>query len=161
MATAGETKGPLMLVGLLGTVANSRCLVKVMGQAYSDNSPDYSSQRPSICGSETSFNTIHTIFPISDLLLEIFTRSCRLFLEQGSPATLHVSCTKWAITYWYGEIQPAALLSEERAKQVFGQHVLPELLYRSSACSPAEKRGLLKALHWRSFCDGGSLEVLP
>lgn len=63
MAPAGETKGLLRLIGLSRPLANSRCLVKVMEQAYSDNSPDCSSQHPSICGSETSFNKIHTIFP--------------------------------------------------------------------------------------------------
>lgn len=63
MAPAGETKGPLGLIGLSRPMANSRCLVKVTEQAYNDNSPDYSSQHPSICGSETSFNKIHTIFP--------------------------------------------------------------------------------------------------
>lgn len=36
MAPAGETKGPLRLIGLSGPMANSRCLVKVLEQGYSE-----------------------------------------------------------------------------------------------------------------------------
>lgn len=58
-----ESEGPPQLIGWFGTAANSRCLVKITGQAYSDNSLQYCSQLPSICGSKTSFNTKHTVFP--------------------------------------------------------------------------------------------------
>lgn len=120
-------------------------------QAYSDNSPDCSSQHPSTCSSQTPFNKIQTIFP--DWQSSLVGIDFGVLSEQGSPATLHVSCTKWAVTHRYGKIQPAALIPEERTKQVFGHHVLLELLYRSCVHGPVENRGLLQPL----YCPVGKI----
>lgn len=87
------------------------------------------------------------IFCISNPRLEIFICSYRHCFWERVSSTWHASCTKQATSYRYGEIKPAALIPEEKAKQVFGQHVLLELLYSSSVHSPAEKGGLLQPLH--------------